>query len=505
MFNEKQKQQIAQMHIPEKIFLPYARDYDDTFIYTAGKSWKYYYSGSIRFAYFPSKDLHIRLIKHLCYRYLSRNLATSINRLVFAWGECLEYCESMGEFNFPVLQRYLDNIDQSGGFYEIAFGIRVLCYEMFDGFTVDDYDNLEFIARPQNDKSNFYKNENPLLDNATKTLIATGIVKFQQDIEQKFNTLPSAKRLLSDLRDMCILALCYVTGARPSQIARLCTKDLREDSTSANLPKYSLYIPYAKQTRVRIDRILIAIPYEVGRLLSYYIERQELSADAKLFPKWYSAPLQVSRSINAALLKLSPENYQQAVVNGWMSPPCFSATDFRHNVGHSLAMQGVSAEEIAYILGHSSLVSAKNYIQNTPTLAMIRHQALGSNPVWQNMIAMMVTGNVVDSQEWHGARVANLIGGKLHTELGGCSYEADCLFSMVRNCYGCLYFRPFSDGNHQRLLASTQDEHDALVGISDSTGNSRNSLIQTYETTLIEIQSVINRCHVYKQEKSHDT
>ena len=63
-------------------------------------------------------------------------------------------------------------------------------------------------------------------------------------------------------------------------------------------------------------------------------------------------------------------------------------------------MHGVSAEEIAHILGHSSVVVAKHYILATPALALIRAKALGSNPVWQNMVAMMLTGKLVPSKEW---------------------------------------------------------------------------------------------------------
>ncbi|MDA6365785.1 site-specific integrase, partial [Escherichia coli] len=89
-------------------------------------------------------------------------------------------------------------------------------------------------------------------------------------------------------------------------------------------------------------------------------------------------------------------------------------TDLRHNVGHSLAMQGVSAEEIAHILGHSSLTVAKYYILATPALALIRAKALGINPVWQNMVAMMLTGELTSSTKWQDQRVVGIIGDELH-------------------------------------------------------------------------------------------
>jgi hypothetical protein len=45
--------------------------------------------------------------------------------------------------------------------------------------------------------------------------------------------------------------------------------------------------------------------------------------------------------------------------------PVYTASLFRHNVGHSMAMSGASAPEIAYILGQSSYVVADRYIAAT--------------------------------------------------------------------------------------------------------------------------------------------
>lgn len=83
----------------------------------------------------------------------------------------------------------------------------------------------------------------------------------------------------------------------------------------------------------------------------------------------------------------------------------------------------------------------------------------------------------------------------------GCSRDnGDCPFSEVRCCYGCLYYRPFTDGDHQAVLESVVKEVDELISISDSVGNARNPLISIHETTQFEIQSVIARCR-FRQEK----
>ncbi|WP_228343077.1 hypothetical protein [Klebsiella variicola] len=109
---------------------------------------------------------------------------------------------------------------------------------------------------------------------------------------------------------------------------------------------------------------------------------------------------------------------------------------------------------------------------------MIRAKALGINPVWQNMVAMMLTGELTSSTKWQDQRVVGIVGDQLHDGIGGCSRDdGKCPFSEVRCCYGCLYFRPFSDGDHQAVLESVVKEVDELISVSDSVGNARNPLL----------------------------
>lgn len=178
----------------------------------------------------------------------------------------------------------------------------------------------------------------------------------------------------------------------------------------------------------------------------------------------------------------------------------YSFSDFRHHVGYSLAMAGSSAEEIAYILGHSSVVTARHYIFSTPQLAQIRAQALGRNSLYKHMIAMLLTGRLVYKQEWKHKKVMGNIGHKIHYDIGGCSYNDKCLFQPVRNCYGCIYFHPFIDADHNNVLESIQCEINDLIRLSDGIGVSRNPLIRVHESTKFEIESVIVRCKIQKDD-----
>ena len=82
----------------------------------------------------------------------------------------------------------------------------------------------------------------------------------------------------------------------------------------------------------------------------------------KLFDLGENSARFCSKAINTQLFDFAPKAYREAVLAGDMIKQKYSFSDFRHHVGYSLAMAGSSAEEIAYILGHSSVVTARHYI-----------------------------------------------------------------------------------------------------------------------------------------------
>jgi len=292
----------------------------------------------------------------------------------------------------------------------------------------------------------------------------------------------------------------YVTGLRPVQLAKLAVEDIKIDTTRTidQFHRYSILIPYAKQARYVHEKIAIKLPEEVAKIIITYIERYNLNLKDKLFDLGENSACFCSKVINTQLFDFAPKAYREAVLAGDMIKQKYSFSDFRHHVGYSLAMAGSSAEEIAYILGHSSVVTARHYIFSTPELAQIRAQALGNNSLYKQMIAMLLTGRLIYKKDWHGKKVLGNIGSKIHYDIGGCSYEDKCLFQPVRNCYGCMYFHPFIDANHRNVLESIQNEINDLIKLSDGIGISRNPLIRVHESTKFEIESVIARCETHK-------
>ncbi|MER1720178.1 site-specific integrase [Proteus terrae] len=302
----------------------------------------------------------------------------------------------------------------------------------------------------------------------------------------------------SQLLDCIILGLCFITGARPVQLSKIAVQDICIDAQSNLTTRFSVMIPYAKKTKVNIERIAVALPDELGKLIYLYIALSQLTSSDPLLPQKVSSVIMVNDAINRQLIRFSSLAFQEAVKNNATIVPRYTSSLFRHNVGHSMALNGSSAEEIAYILGHSSTVAAGYYISSTPSLAEIRENALGSNPVFQNMIALMMTGSLVQRNDWIGRKVAGNINNQFHCNIGGCTYDNTlCPFSQVRACYGCLYFKPFIDGEHQKVFDSINEELTQLIKQTDSNHIESHPLIAEITRRKQHIMMVMTRIQLH--------
>jgi len=225
----------------------------------------------------------------------------------------------------------------------------------------------------------------------------------------------------------------------------------------------------------------------------------KISPEDPLLTKSNSTIKAVSGAIQRMLFRFSPQETKDAVNEGLLELPRYTSTLFRHNVGHSMAMSGASATDIAYILGHSNDTVASRYIAVTPDIADIREQALGRNPVFKNMMALMLTGNLVHSENWDGRRVAGSIGGILHTHIGGCGYEEPiCPFSQGRACHGCIYFHPFLDGLHKEMYDAFGREVDELIKITVDANLHKHPLGNDLIRRQRNVANVISRIENYQ-------
>lgn len=495
----KQIEFVSKLSIPPILLFKNATAFDTKRIKTEGHLWEYSFSGRDQVIRFNGKKQDIQLKKYILVSYVSKNSPSTIDRFSLLLDVLFNTSYHLSGFSYKSSIAVINKFTDQSSFYFVLFTIRTLCTINFPGFPYNNLEDLEFIPRPVNDSWLNYQNIDNVLSIHDKNLINKGI----KEISIRISSTEGHRITEQELMDSSVLGLCYTCGIRPVQLARLAIMDLRIDSSCSNddFKRYSISIPYAKQQKLIVDKALIAIPSDLADILQEYQRRLNKKQDEQFFDVGFAATGFVDRAINRQMLRFSPKDIREAINNNLMSQPLYNSYDFRHNVGHSLAMSGASADEIAYILGHTTLVAAKHYIMATPELALVRAKALGTNPVWQTMISMMLTGSITQKNHWKGKEVFGVVDGSIHTDIGGCSRSyTDCPFSEVRACYGCLYYHPFVEGDHQSVLLSIKNELVDLIEISDSTGCSNNPLIQVHESTKIEVESVITRCRIHNDD-----
>lgn len=506
IFNDRQIIALQDMSkkLPKIVRFLIADKFEDKFISTIDNIWKFYYSGQTENIDFSSlSESETTLVKFFLIAFIQKNTPSFLSRKFYSFNYLINHLKNNKlHFSYENLKNLLIEIasleNHQNTYAHIKFLLKLLILEDFPDFDIEDDFELEFIPRPKSFNSNlFYQEYEDTIDYPLISMIQQGFIKLNQDIKNDYQRIDNQTLLYSS-----ILGLIYVTGLRPVQLAKLSVENIKVDTTRTtdHFHRYSVLIPYAKQARYVHEKIAVKLPEEVAEIILFYIKRFKLNLGDKLFDLGENTARFCSNAINTQLFDFAPENYRNAIFAGEMIKQKYSFSDFRHHVGYSLAMAGSSAEEIAYILGHSSVVTARHYIFSTPELAQIRARALGKNSLYQQMIAMLLTGRLIYKKDWEKKKVLGNIGSKIHFDIGGCSYKDKCLFQPIRNCYGCMYFHPFIDADHSKVLGSIQSEINDLIKLSDGIGVSKNPLIRVHESTKFEIESVIARCAIHKDD-----
>lgn len=503
LFTQEQYQWINDINLPMRIYLISATEFDDKFLYLNKDEWRWWSSGKKNAILFKvgkcfralCRD-EIKLLKFLTISFIQENSASVADKYARYVAKSFIEVEAITRRSLisklhSIVKKTDRNHSDNQQFYFTLHALRTLerrgFFESTDG-KADLEDLLLDVPRPHNDNWGIYQDINNVIPDEVCLMIENGILLWSTKLCPKLNTkaekLAHLKKLkkrlkIGVLRDCIITGIIYYTGSRAVQISKLAACDYVIDTKNEHGMRCSVLVPYAKKSKLTVDRVRVAIPDELGKLIMLYKHLEDIGEEEQLFPTQHSTEKMVNAAISSMLFKFSPKDIQEAVQNGDHTLPVYTSSLFRHNVGHSMAMNGASAAEIAYILGHSTLVVAERYIAATPEMADIREAALGSNPVFKSMMALMLTGNLIQSNEWKGRRVAACIGGKLHYHLGGCSYEENiCPFSQGRACYGCLFFNPFDDGEHTEVLDSLNDEIAEIRNIADDSGLTNHPLLK---------------------------
>ncbi len=492
-----QKVFIDELKIPSKLNVITDNLNDEINVLTSENIWRYRSSGyNIRLDFNQFNPYLSKLLKYYVFE-KAQNGSILHN-------DALNHFKVLNTTNltFKSYKDWLEtnvNIVHAMQWYGVKKLTQMLCRMELPGFKDEDRERLLTIPHPNHRGSYLvYQNLENAFPESTKRLIVLGIMKASAFISSIDDAQLNDRSLISDqeLQDWMIFSILYYTGARAVQLSKMiiCDFTIHTVDEKTGLIRYDLLMPYAKKKKVAKKRPKISLPMEFGPILEAYIKRNKLSSNSPLIQKKIDLSSFIYPVIKRSLFRIQPKSIQQKIVDGEFIQPHLTPIDFRHNIGHSMAMTGASAIEISYILGHTSTGPASYYILTTPQLSIIKYHALGENSVWENMVNLLMTNYIIDIDEWTGKKISGIAGGQLHLHIGGCDRKEPCHLTKVRSCYGCLYFRPSSDSEkHKKVLKALEFELLNSIEISEKSGNSRNPIVKSMAFTKIQIQIVINR------------
>lgn len=295
----------------------------------------------------------------------------------------------------------------------------------------------------------------------------------------------------SDLLENAVISLCFETGLRPIQLYQLHDRDLKTHNDHYFSITRPLVKNLNKSTKRGVDNIQVS--RETGILIQSLQSRRQGQGQL-LRDEYNELSSKFNEIINSGLCRW-----------GASQDIRFTTYDFRHNVGHTLAMQGASAEEIAFVLGHNNTMVARHYISATPEIAKRKQLALGGNEFYQQMVGMIMTGEIVNADRWTKKEVIGEVGSKLCTGIGGCAADS-CKYHPVHSCYSCKDYNPFLDGRHADVLDALREQASEVISASDAAGQiAENPAIHMLEGTIAQVKAVISRCElerITRHEKS---
>ncbi|OED54669.1 hypothetical protein BEI46_14130 [Aliivibrio fischeri] len=495
-FSMTQVKFIKSINLPTVMEITVGSEFDTPYVLTKNDRWEYERLGTTHVNIFDLDRTSNKLLKVLSVKYADSHMSPLAKSFIYV----KKIFQELDDINFQSFSNWLEvkaNSNRNSGYFEIKAITKYLIRMGFPGFDIDDDEKLARIAVP-NTANPFlrYQDTENTMPSHLKSLIIKRLVEFSTD---------DGLELLSDteLKNLSVLALSYAAGPRPMQFSVMTGKAIKCIAYNAQtkLMRYQMSVPIAKQGRVSVESTKIALSQEIGLIIDSYKNRFGIKDDDPLYPyvknkhKSDALSVQLHKSLNDALFFIQSDENKRSIIENRKNCPTYTLYDFRHNIGHSMAMLNASAEEIAAVLGHSSLVAAQNYIMATPELSLLKYKALGENPVWKNMIGLLLTGYSVDEADWNGHTVSGMLKGQFIKRIGGCGRHQDkCHLQKIRSCYGCFYFRPFKNpSKHEVVLEIITDELLDTVQISNDSGDKNNPLIDTATQTKNEIEMVINR------------
>jgi|TARA_R110000787_G_scaffold113866_5_gene223341 integrase len=293
-----------------------------------------------------------------------------------------------------------------------------------------------------------------------------------------------------EVADRLLLTLCLQFGLRRIQISLLKESDFIEDET---LGVCYLNVPRVKQgaqfrrtefSKRFVDDELSTLIKSVlkdnfkkyGKLgLSspplFYRKRSQVN-NLEKFPQpknldKYSEveKIHYAHHISPSVIgnRLSPLSKKLPLSPRTGKPFHLTPYRFRYTVGTNAVMEGMTEEEVADLLDHSSILCIKHYFRYTREMWELLENATANRTEQQHFTAAWnreddLSGNI------YGKEIIEL---HAFTAIGKCQKEAACYLEPAVACYNCDKFCPNKETNsHKNALTSLKDRKEVVASKS---------------------------------------
>lgn len=397
-FTKEQLEWIENIQLPKRLFLISATEFDDRYLYLHD-DWRYRFSGNnlaILFStgkYFCDlSPVSLKLLKYLTIAYINENSASVADKFAQFVATTFKQIEvitreSLIEKMQMLVAKTERNHSDSSQFYYTLYALRKLDRNGFFE-SKDDSDELEDllleVPRPRNNNWARYQNLDLVIPEEVCLMIENGIQRWASklcpkiDIEENKNIhLETVRKTIKidTLRDCIIIGIVYYIGARPVQIGKLSGGDFIVDTENKYGMRYSVLVPYAKKSKLTIDRVRVAIPEELGKLILLYKYLVGIGDTDPMFSIIVSSMKMVEASLKKMLFRFSPQEIQElgGTQNRKSIFDHFNLFEDdgsrviikkhvpRHNINTFLAIAGVTDHIQAILMGRVDITQNKHY------------------------------------------------------------------------------------------------------------------------------------------------
>lgn len=283
--------------------------------------------------------------------------------------------------------------------------------------------------------------------------------------------------------------ILFETLKRPSQVADIAHDALWTPTPGKQSAQYFLRVPKVKYQAGEDDGLWPITNELASAIIEYssdgFVREAQKKTGCLLVSSVYGFRSRLGVNLNKWCRSrgiISPRTLKPLVLTPYR---------IRHTGATQMAMLGASAEEIQYVLEHTSIYAVQIYIDSLaselcPLLDQVGRRLGG---LFSNLNNFFFQGAI--SAERTGAPIL-IPSAKQPALVGGCSKTTICNRHPFFQCYnGCRYFLAWKDGDHSRSLSYLEAELERLR-VSEG-GNQRSKVIKDLERVYSSVLDVMAR------------